>query len=161
MNPKRGFGIMLVAATLLVCAAPSAWCQATGPGMGYGKGGRMYNPKTETTVSGTVEQVRTISRGAGWGGTHLDLKTGTGTLDIHVGPSRYVASKGFTFAKGDKIEVTGSKVSFHEHDAIIAREIKIGGKVLTLRNDQGIPEWAGGRRGGGPGTGRSAGAPPM
>jgi hypothetical protein len=161
MNPKRGFGILIVAATLLVWAAPSAWCQSPGPGMGYGRGGRMYNPKTETTVNGTVEKVKTGSRGAGWGGTHLDLKTDSGTLDIHVGPSRYVATQGFKFAEGDKVEVTGSKVTLHDHDAIIAREIKMGDKVLTLRNAQGIPEWAGGRRGGGPGMGRGAGAPPM
>ncbi len=159
MNPRFGFGILLVAAAL-VCAAPSAYCQGMGPGMGRGMGGgRMYNPKTETTVSGTVDQVNTISRGAGWGGTHLDLMTESGKLDVHVGPTRYVASQGFKFAKGDKIEVTGSKVTWQDHEAIIAREIKMGGKVLTLRNAQGIPEWAGGRRGGGPGTGR--GAPPM
>ncbi len=126
-----------------------------GGGMGAGMGGgRMYNPSTEATVNGTVEQVRTISGGRGWGGIHLDLKTESGTLDVHLGPSAYLSSKGFQFAKGDKVEVTGSKVTVQGHEAIIAREVKEGGKVLTLRNAQGIPQWSGGRRGGGLGMGR-------
>ncbi len=80
------------------------------------------------------------------GGTHLDLKTGSGTFDVHLGPSGFLAAKNFKFAKGDQVEVTGSKVTFEGHDAIIAREVKMGGKVLTLRDAQGIPEWSGGRR---------------
>lgn len=161
MNSKRGLATLLGAAILLACAVPSAYCQATGPGMGMGRHGRMYNPATVTTVSGTVEKVHIMHRGGGWGGTHLDLKTASGTFDVHVGPSRYVESQGFKFAKGDQIQVTGSKVTLREHEAIIAREISMGGKTLKLRNDQGIPEWAGGRRGGGPGMMRGNGTPPM
>jgi hypothetical protein len=141
--------------TLIVAWPQLAYCQGMGAGIGAG---RIYNPTTETTVTGTVEQVRTISRGGGWGGTHLDLKSDSGTFDVHVGPTSFLQSKGFTFAKGDQIQVTGSKVAFENHDAIIAREVKKGDKVLTLRNAQGIPEWSGGRRGGGPGMGRT-GAP--
>ncbi len=155
MNPRRGIGMLPGAAILFACAVPSAYCQ----GMGMGRPGRMYNPRTETTVSGAVEEVKTYTRDRGWGGTHLDLKTDSGTFDVHVGPTHYITSKGFKFAKGDKVEVTGSKVTFGDHEAIIAREIKKGGKTLTLRDAQGIPEWAGSRRGGGPGWGRGAGAP--
>src|SRR5690349_16852855 len=151
MNSKSTFGVLLIVAAVLGYALPSAYCQGMGGGMGAG---RIYNPSTETTVSGTVDQVRTIARGFGGGGTHLDLKTESATLDVHLGPSAYLSSKGFQFAKGDQVEVTGSKVSLQGHDAIIAREVKKGNKVLTLRNAQGIPEWAGGRRGGGPGMGR-------
>lgn len=111
-------------------------------------GGGMYNPSTETTVKGTVEKVNTISGGGRWGGTHLELKTESGILDVHLGPSDFVSSKGFQFAQHDRIQVTGSKVTYQGHPAIIAREVKMHDKVLTLRNAQGIPEWAGGRRGG-------------
>jgi hypothetical protein len=31
-------------------------------------------------------------------------------------------------------------------DALIAREVKKGGKTLTLRDAQGVPAWSGGRR---------------
>jgi len=105
----------------------------------------MYNPATETTVKGTVEEVTTIpGRRGGGAGTHLDLKTESGTFDVHLGPSAFVAGKNFTFAKGEQVEVTGSKVKYEDHDTIIAREVRADGKVLTLRNAQGIPQWSGG-----------------
>jgi hypothetical protein len=39
--------------------------------------------------------------------------------------------------------VIGSKVKYQGHDAIIAREVKIGAKVLTLRDctPQKLPRW--------------------
>ena len=46
-------------------------------------------------------------------GTHLMMRTETGTLEVHVGPSAYVARQQFPFAKGDTIEVTGSKTTLH------------------------------------------------
>jgi hypothetical protein len=152
MNPKH-FGVLLVVATVITCVSRTVFCQ----GMQYGAGGRMYNPNSELTVNGTVEEVRTMTGRRGFGGTHLDLKTDSGVFDVHLGPSSYPASKGFRSAKGDRIEVTGSKQTFYGHDAIIARQVKAGGKMLTLRNAQGIPEWSGGRRGGGAGAGRGMG----
>jgi DNA/RNA endonuclease YhcR with UshA esterase domain len=65
---------------------------------------------------------------------------------VLVGPSSFLQEKNFSFAKGDQIEVTGSKVKYGTSDAIIAREIKKGDKVLTLRNEKGVPEWSMGRQ---------------
>ena len=76
-------------------------------------------------------------------GTHLLLKTDSGTLEVHVGPSGYITEKQFSFAKGDAIEVIGSKVMIQDKDALIAREIIKDGKTLVLRNAQGIPQWSG------------------
>jgi hypothetical protein len=115
---------------------------AQGPG-GNGKRAPMYNPSTEMTVTGTVEEV---AHPGGWGGTHLTLKTEKGTLDVHLGPSRFLAEKQFTFAKGDRIEVTNSKVAYAGGDALAARVVKRGDKTLTLRDSSGIPRWSRGRR---------------
>lgn len=144
MNSLRTAVVTLLAATVIALTVPAAYCQGAGPG----RGARVYNPASETTVTGTVEEVKTVTRrgGRGWGGTHLDLKTDSGMFDVHLGPSGFLASKGFKFAKGDQVEVTGSKVTFQGHDAIVARAVKVGGKVLTLRDPQGIPRWSGGRR---------------
>ncbi len=157
MKAHRTFGALL-AAILIACAVPLASSQGTGGSTG---GGRMYDPGTETTVNGTVEKVSTITGSSGWSGTHLDLKTDSGMLDVHLGPSAYLSSKGFQFANHDQVEVTGSKVVYQGHPAIIAREVRMGDKVLTLRNAQGIPAWSRGPRGGGPGTGNGPGGNPM
>ncbi len=111
-----------------------------------GYGGRMYDSKTEVTVKGTVQDVQQQTGKQGWSGTHLILNADGSVLNVHVGPSSYIAQKQFSFAKGDKIEVVGSKVSISGKEALLAREITKDGKTLTLRNAQGIPEWSGGRR---------------
>jgi hypothetical protein len=82
-----------------------------------------YNPATEITVKGTVQEVREIARGA-WTGTHAILKTDQGTFDVHLGPSDFLASKQMSLSKGDQIEVTGSKVKAERRRCWRARSRK-------------------------------------
>ena len=110
------------------------------------KASPVYDPATEVTVKGTVEEVKQLKGPGGWAGTHLSLKTDAGTIDVHVGPSWFLAQNKISLGKGDQIEVTGSKVKFDDNDALIARELKKEGTSVTLRNAQGIPKWSGSRR---------------
>ncbi len=105
-----------------------------------------YDPATEVTFQGTVEEVKEDTGPMGWTGTHLALKTEKETLEVHLGPSAFLAEKGFTFAPGDEIEVTGSGIKCEGEEALLARTVKKGEKSLTLRNAQGIPQWSKGRR---------------
>lgn len=114
---------------------------------GQGPGGmRNYDPKTEVTVRGTIEDIQEQSGKQGGKGTHLLLKTDSATVPVHVGPSAYIANKQFSFAKGDQITVLGSKVTIAGKETLLAREITKDGKTLVLRNPQGVPQWAGGPR---------------
>lgn len=137
-------GILLIAIAISTLSVASALAQR---GMGQGAA-RMYDPATETTVKGTVEEVKQIpGQRGGASGAHLIVKTDKETLEVHLGPTAFLEKEKFTFAKGDQIEVTGSKVKIGAADALLAREVKKGDKTLTLRNAQGIPVWSGGRRG--------------
>ncbi len=147
--------IALVALTALLIVPPlvAQAGQGMGQGMGQGVGMGQYDPSSVVTVKGTVQDVQTgMMQGAqgshmkGMGGTHLVLKTDKGTLTVMVGPSSFLQQRNFALAKGDQIEVTGSKVKFAGSDAIIAREIKKGDQVLTLRDQKGVPEWSMGRQ---------------
>ena len=107
-------------------------------------GGRNYNPATETTLTGTVDSIKTLpSQGGGGGGLHLILTAADGPIEVHVGPVAFVSSKNMTFAKGDAVTVLGSKVTMAGQDALIAREITKGNQVLTLRDAAGFPLWSG------------------
>ena len=108
------------------------------------RGPRNYNPATETTVKGSVTAVNTTTGRRGWNGVHLTVQSGEQKYDVHVGPSAYVESQGFKFAQGDQVEVVGSKVEMNGATALIAREIKKDGKMLSLRDKQGFPLWSGG-----------------
>ncbi len=138
---KTLHGLRLSAAVMLasILALPVAYAQM---GPGPGSRARMYNPATETTLSGTVEEVKDVAGRHGWHGIHLTLKTADKTTDIHLGPAAFLKERGCEFTKGDQVEVTGSKVSYHGSEAIIAREVKKGGQTLVLRDAQGIPAWS-------------------
>jgi len=130
-------GMNLAAATLVVSVVLTS---AQGPNAR--KNMRMYDPATEMTLKGTVEAVTQPTRGQMMG-THLTVKAGDETQEIMLGPTRFIKSKDFSFAKGDSVEVTGSKVTMGGTGYVIAREVIKDGKTLTLRDKSGTPQWAG------------------
>ena len=134
-----------IATTILLGAVAVS---AQGPGEAR-KGMRMYDPATETIFKGTINA---ITEGAccQMTGTHLTVKTDEGVREVMLGPSQFIASKGFSFSNGESIEVTGSKVTVGGTEYVIAREVIKDGKTLTLRDKKGTPDWAGrgiGRKG--------------
>jgi hypothetical protein len=112
------------------------------------QGSGMYDGKTETTITGVVERVENITgtggRGRqGMGGTHLAFKTEKEAVDVHVGPAAYLAEKGIALAKGDRLEILGSRVTVDDEAVLIARQIKKGENTWTLRDASGRPAWSG------------------
>lgn len=130
---------VLVGTALMVFGVVRAYAQ---PGQGQTTGRPIYNPKTETTINAVVQEIREVPGPRRGTGTHLTVKVGNDAYDVHVGPTWYVTQEKFAFAKGDQIEVTGSKVKYQGSDAIIARQIKKDGSTLTLRDAQGTPLWS-------------------
>ncbi len=138
----------------MVRRSAAAWALAFGIGFpsaaqqaGPPQGGPRYDPKTEVTVTGTVEEAREIpSQGGGHAGMHALLKTEGGVFDVRLGPAEFWKRHGFELAKGDSIEVTGSKVKSGDAEFLIAREVKKGDKTVTLRDSSGVPVWSRGPR---------------
>lgn len=151
MNTKR-IGTLLTALLMVICATTvfaASWKGGRGSG-GWGMGGnyqRLYNPATVESVSGEVVSVDKITPMKRMGaGIHLKLKTDKDTIAVHLGPAWFIERLDARIEKGDKIEVKGSRVTFAGKPAIIAAEVKKGDALLKLRDDNGIPAWAGWRR---------------
>jgi hypothetical protein len=135
-----GAAVLFVAALSSLAAAQSAPAGR--------QGSMMYDVKTETTITGTVESVENITgtggRGRhGMGGTHLVMTTEKESVAVHVGPTTFLAEKGITFAKGDKLEILGSRLTVDNEVVLIARQIKKGDNTWTLRDASGRPAWSG------------------
>ena len=147
---KTTIGLALAAALAASPFATFADDAARGPGTGHpcregrgmrgGRGARLYDAKTVTTVSGQVAAVESGPRGRG---VHLQLDTGSGTLPVHVGPAWFLSEQGLSIAAGDGHEITGSQITFDGKPALIAQAVKKVDKALALRDMQGIPVWAG------------------
>jgi hypothetical protein len=110
----------------------------------------MYDVKNETSITGTVESIEIIT-GTGirgrrdLAGTHLVVKTGTETLGVHVGPTAYLAEQKIAVAKGDTVEILGSRVTIDDEPVLLARQITKGSDKWTLRDTSGRPLWSGRR----------------
>ena len=108
---------------------------------------RTYNPATVESLGGEVMNVEKIVPRKGMSyGIHLTLKTDKETISIHLGPAWYIENQDIKIEVGDRIEVKGSRITYAEQPAIIAAEIKKGDEILTLRDENGFPAWAGWRR---------------
>jgi hypothetical protein len=151
MRRKNIISLVIVVSLILTVSAALAgpWKGWRGSGA-WGMGSqyqRMYNPATVETISGTVEAVDKVTPMKGMNsGIHVMLKTDKETIAIHLGPEWYVERLDTKIEKGDQIEVKGSRVTFAGKPAVIAAEVRKGDSALVLRDNAGIPAWAGWRR---------------
>ena len=138
-------GTIALAAILLTSPSSSAQRGMGGSGgRGTGRGYQgLYDTTTVQTVSGEVIAVDSFNGAHGIGaGIHAMLKSDSGSVSVHLGPSWYLDKQSAKIEKGDKITVTGSRIIFQGKSALVAAEIKKGDKTLSLRDKQGYPLWS-------------------
>jgi hypothetical protein len=145
MNSRMMSSLMIVGLVVLL-SGPMTLAQ---PGMGrrggMGPGGfqRMYDPKTVQTLTGEVTSIDTIAGSRRMaGGVHVVVKSDTGSVSVQLGPTWYLDKQETKIAKGDKITVTGSRISLDGKPAIVASEVKKGENTLRLRDKNGVPLWS-------------------
>jgi DNA/RNA endonuclease YhcR with UshA esterase domain len=93
-----------------------------------------------------VMDIREVPRNSPLSGTHLTVrpesaKAGTDTMDVYLGPADFLKELDCNFAKGDRIEVKGSKVKYSGSPMVLAREIRRNSSTVYLRDDHGAPYW--------------------
>jgi hypothetical protein len=104
---------------------------------------RLWNPATVTTVSGAVEAVERIEMGDDWSCVRLRMRTAEGPILVRVGPDWYLTERKVTFAPGEQLRITGSRVTFSGEPTLIAAAIARGKVMILLRDEAGHPAWAG------------------
>lgn len=142
--------ILIMAAVLLAMTLP-----ATAQRHGRERGerprefyGSNYDMRTVETIRGEVVDVQTERHGPGRGeGMHLMLKTETETIPVHLGPVWYLDEQKVSVKAGDVVEITGSRTTFEEKPVILASGIATTDSKIRLRDDRGVPLWAGNPQG--------------
>jgi len=101
-----------------------------------------YDLDTVIDVLAVVTDNREVARGSPFPGIHLILKEESGTLDVYIGPKDFVKQFEITFAKGDEVQVVGSKVKMADGSRVVlAREVRKGETTLYCRRKKGEPNW--------------------
>jgi hypothetical protein len=101
-----------------------------------------YDPATETTFKGVVEELKIVPPTGGKPIVYLVLKDSTDPA-IFLCPKKFLDDVGVVFKVDDPIEITGSKIKQNGSDLTLAREVTKmnGGETLTLRFKDGRPAW--------------------
>jgi len=101
-----------------------------------------YDPATETTFKGIVEELKIVPPTGGKPIAYLVLKDSTDPA-IFLCPKKFLDDIGVVFKADDPIQITGSKIKQNGSDLTLAREVTKmnGGETLTLRFKDGRPAW--------------------
>jgi hypothetical protein len=128
-------GLLFLAVT--VSAEPDSPA-AAGPG-------RRYDPNTVQTISGDVLRIDHVPSPRRTGtAVHLALRVSADeTLDVRLGPAWYVDAQKMRIKEKDHVEVKGSRVTIGGAPVVIAAVVNKNDKTMVLRNDAGVPNWAG------------------
>lgn len=100
-----------------------------------------YDPTTEAKFKGTVDELKFPPKGSEKQIAYMMIKSGTDEIEIYLCPKSFMDDMGVSFAKGDEIAFTGSKVKEGTTDMVLAREVIKGTDTLVLRDDKGNPVW--------------------
>ena len=98
-----------------------------------------YDLQTEVKLKGIVQEIKPAENAKD--NIHLMLKSTDETIDISLCPKSFLDDMGTSFAKGDEISLTGSKVKLETASLVLAREVVKGNDKLLLRDEKGSPVW--------------------
>jgi hypothetical protein len=135
--PRRALKVVCVPLLLMVWVPPSLSQKAHPEDNSLAK----YDLRTETKTDGVVDEVNQVSVGGRKDFTELIIKRGDDKLHIYVCPKPFQEEIGLSLGKGDRIEVTGSKVKQEASEVILARQLVKGTDTLMFRDDKGTPAW--------------------
>lgn len=99
-----------------------------------------YSLLGEIAIKGTVDDIKLVDTGKKTA-LRLVVKTGTESIEVFLCPKSFLDDLGVSFAKGDQLEILGSKVRHDDLNEILARQIVKGNDTLVLRDKQGKPVW--------------------
>ena len=104
---------------------------------------RLFVDGSRLQVRGEVVRLQRVVPMAGMAdGYALLLRNRAETFTVHLGPAWYLERQDFPFDVADSVEVSGSRVILAGQPVLMAIEVRKKGKVLLLRNSDGLPHWS-------------------
>lgn len=119
---------------------------------GWGLGGRYeqyFNKYNLQTFTGKIIGIDTLApfRDMSYG-IQLAIKKDNREHTIHLGPGWYILYQDMGLALGNDVEVRGCETSIEGKKVVMASYVKqlSKGRILRLRDEDGIPYWCAWRR---------------
>lgn len=135
--PRRALEVVCILLLLMVWVPPSLSQKAHLEDSSLAK----YDLHTETKTDGLIDEVNQLSVGGRKDFIELIITRGDDKVHIYVCPKPFQQEIGLSLDKGDRVEVTGSKVKQETSEVILARQLVKGTDTLMFRDDKGKPVW--------------------
>jgi hypothetical protein len=119
---------------LLAVALQASDTQTSDVGKGFAFA---YDSAKEITVEGTVQEVVTHPAPGSAVGIHLLISSEGKIVDAHLGP--FVSAQNReALVLGQPVQIVGVSANVHGQDVILARQLIIGERQVTVRNQRGF-----------------------
>ena len=100
-----------------------------------------YDTATETKIKGTVEEIKPAATDSKTALIELTMNGESAIVEVSLCPKPFLDDLCVAFAKGDKLEIIGSKVKRGDLEQVLAREVVKGNDTVILRDKTGKPVW--------------------
>lgn len=118
--------------------APTLRSQDVAPGVAVPK----FNAQQEVRLRGQIREVKDFNCPvSGTMGTHLELQTTEGPVEVHVAAAKFLREFGIRFDAGQTVEMLGVKGTYEGRAAFLPRIIMVGNDTYYLRDKTGKPLW--------------------
>jgi len=98
-----------------------------------------YDIATETKIKGIVEEINPPTSDSKTVLVGLRIKEDSALVELSLCPKSFLDDLGVSFSKGDKVEITGSKVKHGDLEEVLVREVVRGNDTLVFRDKSGNP----------------------
>jgi hypothetical protein len=123
---------------LCICGTAASAQEKTQQAMAAKAAPNAYQVARETVLSGKVLEYSATSTSAPLG-ARISLQTSSGTISVHAGNAKYIASSHLNLQAGDAVSITGENVAFGNGTVFVARVIQNGSQTLAVRSKTGMP----------------------
>jgi hypothetical protein len=128
-------GLLVLALFGFVSAPPPAQAQTSE----RHEGPLSYDVNQEVTLNGTVSSVLLKAAPGMIMGSHLVLATASGSVDASLGHFGLQGKGAVSVGQGQQIEITGVMKTIKGRQVFLARTVRVGAQIYTIRNEHGIP----------------------
>jgi hypothetical protein len=104
--------------------------------------GYSYDQANQQTLRGWVVETRDFQCPvSGTMGSHITVKSETGTMEVHLAPASFMKLYEIAIRKNDNVTIVGSRIMFDGKPSLIARSVVVGRDTFNFRDPKGRPLW--------------------
>jgi len=120
-------------------ARPTSLSHQSKPSAGEFSGPFSNDVSKEITLNGTVSSLLAKPQPGMIMGAHLLFATTSGQVDASLGSFALRGKDALSASAGQQVAITGVMKTIKNQQVFLARTVKVGDQVYTIRNEHGFP----------------------